>query len=306
MPDSPGVLEQKYNIPQLVDKFPPEIRDRTLYFTLSTIEKGSKHQTYEVLRNASRLCKKYFGNKEIGKLSSDTGTQMYIRRSTEFEKFFGARGITFGALYLLEIEMPMDSSLSIHLGRALSMSNIIHLNLQCGGYPEFILDISHLEWTMALKRLRILRIKLLLQNDGDGYPWDHSLWVPTLSSCTSLEVFSLKTPLPVFDANNDNDTDYAMETIVERWAEQMPLLQRIYVLHGYDEEADIGDTWYIGSNQLFRLKRPLGIPITPFSPTKWTAINIRSESSTACLPLEGCRSIPVLEEDIDPYHNDAE
>ncbi|KDR77455.1 hypothetical protein GALMADRAFT_138567 [Galerina marginata CBS 339.88] len=318
MPEPPLNIESKvqedcrHQIAQVINKFPLEIRDRILCYVLCGIQKGSKNKTYEVLRNASRLCKRVFGNKESKKLPTDHEIKRYIRRTKEFVKCFGTCGITFGGLYLLQITMPTDSSLSKALGLTLAMSSVTHLNLHCGENPRFIVDISRPEWANALGRLKILRIKYICsleENNGEDYPWKHPLWVSTLSSCASLEAFFLKTPLPIVnDDDNDDSANNAdsMETIIDCWTDQMPLLQRLYIFHGYDEDAGIGDQWWIGSYQLFRLKTAIGFPVTAYSPSKWNAIDVRPEGFADRLPFNPYRSISVLKDDLDPYNSDAE
>ena len=109
-------------------------------------------------------------------------------------------------------------------------------------------------------------------------------------------MFLLKTPLPVDD---DNDI-----TLIDRWTKNMPCLQKVYLFHGYDEGADVGNTLWIGSNRLYQ-RNSQELSSSSSSPSSgWHSIDIRPKDFGKGLLSAPRGWIPMLEEDLDLYDSD--
>jgi len=109
-------------------------------------------------------------------------------------------------------------------------------------------------------------------------------------------MFLLKTPLPV--DNSDN-------MLIDRWTRNLHCLQKVYVFHGYDEEADVGDHLWIGSNKLYRRKSH-GLASSGSAPSSgWHSIHIRPKDFGRGLLASPIRWIPMLDEDFDIYGSDV-
>ena len=108
-------------------------------------------------------------------------------------------------------------------------------------------------------------------------------------------MFLLKTPLPVDDGVGI--------TLIDRWTTNLHHLQRVYIFHGYDEEADVGDSLWLGSNKLYRRAAKEEMAYAPFS--RWYSIDIRPMDFERGLePSQNRGWIPILKEDRDEYDTD--
>lgn len=294
---------------------PRELEDEILCIFLSQVDKAKHLLLYRNLRNGNKLCRRALGNQERAQLLNDKAIKKYNHKSSRFHTVFqDSNGINFGSLYFLEIAMPTDPSLSHALGHTLSLSKVTHLNLCCGHRPDFLQDLQGPNWTAVLERLQVFRVKYIrsmeevcqsscsygllfmllssVQNGADPYPWNHALWRSLLARCAALKVFLLKTPLPI-------EGDPGLSLVYLWTTEHMPCLQRLYLFHGYDEEADIGDNFWIGSHKLYQCVASS----TDLTERTWKHFNIRPKDfGKGQIILEGLkRWRTMLEDDVDPY-----
>jgi len=108
----------------------------------------------------------------------------------------------------------------------------------------------------------------------------------------------LKTPLPI-----DNYTDIFF---VDHWARNMHCLQRMYIFHGFDEEAGVADSFWIGSNTLYMHRRSSELQESvPFPSREWATINIRPRDFEHGLQSAPHQWMPMLDEDVDIYDSDV-
>jgi len=84
----------------------------------------------------------------------------------------------------------------------------------------------------------------------------------------------------------------------------MHCLQRMYIFHGFDEEADVGDSLWMGSNTL-HTRRGSSEESFPFPSSEWRSINIRPKDFGQGLRSVPSGWMPMLEEDVDVYDSDV-
>lgn len=118
----------------------------------------------------------------------------------------------------------------------------------------------------------------------------HPLGFAWLAKCNSLEVFFFKTPLPVVNSSEP--------PLIHRWAQRMPHLQRFYLFHGYDEDAGIGNTFWLGSRELH--ERMTG------NPTQWNCLDITPLDENESDVSDSVIGVRVREVDFDIYDSDVE
>ena len=109
-------------------------------------------------------------------------------------------------------------------------------------------------------------------------------------------MFLLKTPLPI--------DDYSDMFLVDHWAGNLQCLQRMYIVHGFDEEADVGDTLWMGSNTLYT-RRGSSEGSVAFPSSEWLSIDIRPKDFGKGLQTVPSGWMPMLEEDLDVYDTDV-
>jgi hypothetical protein len=110
-------------------------------------------------------------------------------------------------------------------------------------------------------------------------------------------MFLLKTPLPI------DDTDMML---IDRWTRNIHWLQKVYLFHGYDEEADVGDNLWMGSNNLYR-RRSHGLESSGSPPSSgWYVVNVRPKDFGNGMLRVQRRWITMLEEDLDIYDSEVE
>jgi hypothetical protein len=111
-------------------------------------------------------------------------------------------------------------------------------------------------------------------------------------------VFLLKTPLPVED-----EEEFGL-TLVNRWSECMPCLQRLYLFHGFDEDSGICDNFWMGSNELYQR-----VAVASHTGWAWKRFDIRPKDfgkGQILDPGRPSRWMTVLEDDLDPYNSEEE
>lgn len=88
---------------------------------------------------------------------------------------------------------------------------------------------------------------------------------------------------------------------MKRWSECMPSLQRLYLFHGYDEDSEICDNFWMGSNKLYQR-------VASYTGWAWNCFDIRPKGFGKGQIIVGQSPpwITMLENDLDPYNSDEE
>ncbi|PPQ81914.1 hypothetical protein CVT26_004124 [Gymnopilus dilepis] len=244
--DKPHDEAQRALRRRILKKTPVEVRHLILAERLKDLKVDPKGALYEEYLKFPPFFRRALGKRGSINLSDDDQIEEFIKDSSLFRSVLGHRGVTFRDVYCLQTVFPYPASLSLSLGHELAFSAVTHLNLHCGGNPDFLRTLK--QWDTALARLEVLRIKYVVyiqENGSDELPWNDPLWIEVLELCQNLRVFLLKTPMPVSTAD-----DWSCRELVPIWARNLPRLQRVYIFHAYDEECDVDDLLWHGSNVL--------------------------------------------------------
>lgn len=85
--------------------------------------------------------------------------------------------------------------------------------------------------------------------------------------------------------------------LIDLWAQHMPCLQRFYLFHGYDEDAGIGNMFWLGSHELY--KRRIA------NPTQWNCLDITPLDENKSEASDSVAGVRVCNADWDIYNCDG-
>ncbi|KAF8873451.1 hypothetical protein CPB84DRAFT_1753250 [Gymnopilus junonius] len=252
-------------------------------------------------------------HQEHRQLSNDEAIAKYAKKALKFHMSLSAFGIHFGSLRLLELVMPLESTLSAKFCKAFAVSGILQLNLDCDSDREdFLEDI--VTWVEGLSHLEVLRIKYRPRMTQEGpdhlYPWYKPQWLGMLSLCTNLKVLALSTYLPLYEDPMDPKWEALVHpeiAIIEDWSQgRLPSLERVYLHHGHDEFSPISSAFTFREDVLLELKKP-GEERNKYTPSQWNFFDITPPGTHRYenfLHPHG-KEHSIREEDIDLYATDS-